>query len=173
MASLRPSIFPTLYHLAARTPHLTPEAFRARLATGIANHYGALSCALHTDATGWASASADPAPAVAALSRLDRARLETIEARLVKATVEQRRMRSALDLDDGSDVDEFLASRLGVFDIFSFPLHNGGAPFAVLVLYLGEDSQHLAEEDIQALSGVGYLAALAGEAIEVTAEGDA
>lgn len=156
----RSSVFPVLFQLAARAPKLGPAAFQTRLATSLANHYGALSCALHTDATGWASAAADPAPVVAQLSRLDRARLETIEARLVKHTVAEKRMRSALDLDDGSDVDEFLSSRLGVFDIFAFPLHDGGAPFAVLVLYLGEDSQHLGEADIQALSALGYLAPL-------------
>jgi hypothetical protein len=161
----RPSVFPVLFRLAARAPRLTPAAFQARLTTGIANHYGALSCALHTDATGWASAAADPAPVIAGLSRLDRARLETIEARLVKDTVEQRRMRSALDLEGRGDVDEFLSSRLGVFDIFAFPLHNGRRPFAVLVLYLGEDSQHLDESDIQALSSLGYLGELVGSGL--------
>ena len=155
MASKRPSIFRVLFALATRAPTLSPEAFQTRLTTSLANHYGALSCALHTDATGWASATADPAPVVAQLSKLDHARLQTIEARLVKATVEHWRMRSALNLDDGSDVDAFLSSRLGVYDIFAFPLHLGELPFAVLVLYLGETSQHLAEEDIQALSALG------------------
>lgn len=162
----RPSVFPVLYALAARAPRLTLGEFLDRLTTGIANHYGALSCALHTDVKGWASAKADPTPEIAELSRIDRARLETIEARLVKATVSEQRMRSALDLEDGSDVDEFLSSRLGVFDIFAFPLHRGGAPIAVLVLYLGEDSQHLGEADIQALSSLGYLASLAGTDLE-------
>jgi len=161
----RPSVFPVLFRLAARAPGLTPAVFQARLTTGLANHYGALSCALYTDATGWASAVADPAPAVAELSRLDRARLETIEARLVRATVEERRMRSALDLEDRGDIDAFLSSRLGVFDIFAFPLHDGGRPFAVLVLYLGADSQHLGESDIQALSALGYLGELVGTAL--------
>ncbi|MDJ0521016.1 MAG: hypothetical protein QNJ90_02965 [Planctomycetota bacterium] len=166
----RTSVFPVLYALAARAPKLAAEQFQPRLMTGLANHYGALWCALHTDATGWASATADPAPAVAALSRLDRARLETIEARLVKDTVDQQRMRSALDLDGRGDVDEFLSSRLGVFDIFAFPLHRGETPFAVMVLYLGEDSQHLGEEDIQALSSLGYLFPLVGTEHEPASE---
>ena len=150
----RASVFPVLYALAARAPGLPLPDFLDRLTTGLANHYGALSCALHTDAKGWPSAKADPTPEIADLSRLDRARLETIEARLVKTTIAEQRMRSALDLEDGSHVDEFLSSRLGVFDIFAFPLHRGGAPV--------EDSQHLGEEDIQALSSLGYLASLAG-----------
>ena len=162
----RPSVFPVLYALAARAPGLPLPDLLDRLTTGLANHYGALSCALHTDAKGWPSAKADPTPEIADLSRLDRARLETIEARLVRATIAEQRMRSALDLDDGSHVDEFLSSRLGVFDIFAFPLHRGGAPVAVLVLYLGEDSQHLDEPDLQALSSLGYLAALAGMDLE-------
>jgi hypothetical protein len=166
MDSTRTSVFDILYRLAARAPQLSPEGFLTRLTTGLANHYAALSCALHTDATGWASASADPAPAIAELSRLDRARIETIEARIVKATVADRRMRSALDLDNGGDVDQFLSSRLGVSDIFAFPLHLGDAPFAVLVLYLGEDSLHLGDPDIQALSALGYLADRVGKSVE-------
>jgi hypothetical protein len=164
----RASVFPVLYAIAARAPRLSLPEFQARLTTGLANHYAALSCALHTDAKGWASAKADPAAEIADLSRLDRARLETIEARLVKTTVAEGRMRSALDLEDGSHVDEFLSSTLGVFDIFAFPLHRGGGPIAVMVLYLGEDSQHLGEEDIQALSSLGYLADLAGSDLAET-----
>ena len=161
----RPSVFPVLFHLAARAPHLSAGEFRARLATGLANHYGALWCSMHTDATGWASAAAEPAPAVAALSKLDRARLETIEARLVRAAVEACTMRSALHLEDRAQVDEFLSDHLGVYDVFAFPLHTGAKPFAVLVLYLGEDSNHLGEDDISGLSALGYLAEIVGSGI--------
>ena len=52
----RASVFPVLYRIAARAHKLAPAAFQLRLTTGLANHYGALSCALHTDASGWASA---------------------------------------------------------------------------------------------------------------------
>ena len=165
----RSSVFPVLFRLAARAPRHQPSAFQERLTTGLANHYGALWCALHTDASGWASATADPAPAVAALSRLDRARLETIEARLVEATVGAGCMCSALSLDDGGGVDAFLSSHLGVTDIFAFPLHTGDRPFAVLVLYLGEDSGTLGEDDVQALSGLGYLFDLVGEDLDRSA----
>jgi hypothetical protein len=160
-----PSIFSMLYRLAARAGQLTLPALQERLTVGIANHYGALGCALHTDATGWASANAEPALEVAQLSRLDRARLETIEARLVRSAVEERRLRSVLDLEDGSRIDEFLGSRLGLLDIFAFPLVRAGAPFAVLVLYLGNESKHLSESDVQAISSVGHLFDLAGTAL--------
>jgi hypothetical protein len=161
----RSSIFPVLYSLAARAPRMTADVFRARLTTSLANHYDALSCALHTDATGSPAAAADPVPEVEALPRLDRARIETIEARLVRYVVEHGTISSALNLEDGSDVDAFLSSRLGVYDIFAFPLKADDAPFAVLVLYLGEDSQHLGEEDLQALCSLGHLFPLVGTAL--------
>jgi hypothetical protein len=160
-----PSIFSVLYRLAARAPGLAAKVFQARLTAGIANHFGAMGCALHTDASGWAASSADPALEVSQLSRLDRARLETIEARLVRTAVSERRMRSVLDLEDGSRVDEFLGERLGLLDIFAFPLERAGQPFAVLVLYLGPSAKHLGERDVHALASVGELLDLAGTAL--------
>ena len=156
-----PSIFTVLYRLAARATGMPRATLQDRLMVGIANHYGALGCALHTDAAGWAASKADPALEVAKLSRLDRARLETIEARLVKEVVLQQQMKSVLDLEDGSRLDEFLAERLGLVDIFAFPLERGGKPYAVLVLHLGPASKHLGELDTIALSTLGELMDLA------------
>ncbi|MCP5070816.1 MAG: hypothetical protein GY946_29985 [bacterium] len=158
----RPPIFPVVYALAARAPRLTASAFRIRLTTALANHYGALSCALHTDASGRAAASAELAPVIEELPRLDRAQIETIEAQLVRKVVEEGYMCSALNLDDGVEVDAFLKSRLGEYDIFAFPLKTVDGPFAVLVLYLGEESRHLGEEDLPALNSLGHLFSLVG-----------
>ena len=160
-----PTIFGVLYRLAARAPQLTPAELQARLTVGIANHFGAAGCAFHPDTNGWASASAEPALELASLSRLDRARLETIEARLVKAAAQERRMRSVLDLEDGSRVDEFLHDRLGLLDIFAFPLQRGDQTFAVLVLYLGNESRHLGEADLHALASAGHLFDIAGTSL--------
>ena len=48
------------------------------------------------------------------------------------------------------------------FTIYLEGTYNGGNPFAVLVLYLGEESQPLDENDVEALSSLGYMADLVG-----------
>jgi hypothetical protein len=165
-----PSIFEVLYCMAVKAPVTPREVFLDRLTTGIANHYGALACAIHTDGTGYAAGAAEPIPQLATLSRLDRARLETIEARLVAVATERGAMASCLDLDgevaESDSADEFLALRLGVVDIFAFPMARESAATEVLVLYLGEDSRHLRDPDMYALSSLGWLVILAGEALE-------
>ncbi len=161
----RPSLFPVLYTLTARAPRLSAEAFRTRLTTALANHYGALSCVLHTDASGRASARAGLAPELEDLPRLERAQIETIEARLVKRVVEENQMRSTLNLEDGVEVDAFMRSLLGEYDVFAFPLVASGGPIAALVLYLGENSQPLGQEDLPALGSIGHIFPLVGAAL--------
>jgi hypothetical protein len=164
-----PSIFEVLYCMAVKAPVTPREQFLDRLTTGIANHYGAVACAIHTDESGSASGAAEPIRALAKLPRLDRARLETIEARLVQVAIERGGMSSCLDLEggiaDATSADEFLAERLGVVDIFGFPMAREESATEVLVLYLGEESRHLRDPDMYALSSLGWLVVLAGEAI--------
>ena len=165
-----PSIFEVLYCLAVRAPGLPREDFLQRLTTGIANFYGAVACAIYTDGSGWATGSAAPIRAMEKLARIDRARLETIEARLAKVAVEHGAMASCLDLEgdiaDEGSADAFLAERLGVVDIFAFPMAREASASEVLVLYLGEESRHLRDPDMYALSSLGWLVVLAGEALE-------
>lgn len=159
------SIFRFLYAMAARAPTTGPDEFLGLLATGLANHYGAEGCAIYRDTSGWAAAAADPAPAVAKLSALDRARLETIEARVVEMTHESDRMVSALDLEE-DHVEEFLGRTLGVADVFGFPLktEDDAEVFGVVVIYLGEDAKPFRDPDMYAMSSLGSLIAAAGKA---------
>ena len=100
------------------------------------------------------------------MPRLDRAQIETIEARLVKRVIEEDQMRSTLNLDDGVEVDAFMRSRIGEYDVFAFPLRAGdGGPIAALVLYLGENSQPLGGEDLPALGSIGHMFPLVGAAL--------
>ena len=165
-----PSIFEVLYCMAVKAPVTERAVFLDRLTTGIANHYGAVACAIHTDGSGTASGTAEPVRALAKLPRLDRARLETIEAKLVDVAIERGAMASCLDLDgevaESDSADEFLARRLGVVDIFAFPMAREESASEVLVLYLGEESRHLRDPDMYALSSLGWLVVLAGEALE-------
>ena len=142
------------------------DEFQRRLVTGLANHYGAEGCAIYTDSSGWAAAAADPAPAVAELERIDRARLETIEARIVNLAQESDRMVSALDLEEGQDETEaFLTRTLGIADIFGFPIKAQDADesvYGVVVIYLGEDAKAFRDPDMYAMSSLGGLIAMAG-----------
>ena len=155
-----------LFRLAARAPELTLDQLMERVTTGVANHFAAVACSIHTDASGWASAAAEPISEIQALPRLDRARLETIEAAVVKGAVANRKMMSALDLENAEDAEELLRSTLGVVDIFAFPLIFEAKIRAVLVLYLSLDSEPLRDADIHGLSAVGELLALAGEHVD-------
>lgn len=150
-----------LFRLAARAPGLGPEELRKRLCTAIANHFGAVACSLHTDASGWPTVAAEPVRAVAKMAALDRARRETIEARLVKEGLRRDTLISALDLEGREEVEAFFQRTLGVVDIFAFPLTHGGTVDAVLVLYLSLDSDPLSESDIHGLLACGELLALA------------
>lgn len=164
-----PSIFEVLYCLAVKAPYTPRASFLDRLTTGIASHYGAVACAIHTDGTGSASGAAEPIAEIGELTRLDRARLETIEARLVQVALEHGTMASCLDLEGDvagtGSPDEFLKDRLGVVDIFAFPMAREASAKEVLVLSLGEDSRHLRDPDMYALSSLGWLVALAGESL--------
>lgn len=169
-----PSIFEVLYCMAVKAPRTPRAVFLDRLTTGIANHYGAVACAIHTDGSGWASGAAEPESDLAELSRIDRARLETLEARLVEVAVERGAMSSLLDLEgqvgDHDSADEFLVDRLGVVDVFAFPMAREASTSEVLVLYLGEESRHLKDPDMYALSSLGWLVVLAGEALDAASQ---
>ena len=153
-----------LFRLAARAPHNSLEDMMSRVTTSVANHFAAVACSLHTDASGWAAAAAEPIRAMQKMERIDRARQETIEANLVKAAVRRQTMMSALDLEERSEIEAFLQRTLGVIDIFAFPLLVDGRVSAVLVLYLSLDSDPLSEADIHGLLSIGELLALTGTA---------
>ena len=151
-----------LFRLASRAPHNALETVMSRVTTSIANHFAAVACSLHTDASGWAAAAAEPIREMQKMDRLDRARQETIEANLVREAVRQKILVSALDLEERSEIEAFLQRTLGVVDIFAFPLIVEGRVSAVLVLYLSLDSDPLSEADIHGLMAIGELLTLAG-----------
>ncbi len=154
-----------LFRLAARAPHNSLEGMMSRVTTSVANHFAAVACSIHTDASGWAAAAAEPIREMQKMARLDRARQETIEANLVKEAVRRKALVSALDLEDRSEIEAFLERTLGVVDIFAFPLLVDGRVSAVLVIYLSLDSDPLSEADIHGLLSVGELLALSGAAV--------
>jgi hypothetical protein len=93
---------------------------------------------------------------------LDRARVETLDARLVREASARDARVSALDLDRDLAAENYLAEVLGVSDVFAVPLTSGGAPSGALVLYLDARSAPPSETDLLALSGLGDVLALCG-----------
>lgn len=162
MATKQSSLHQVLFRLAARAPRLDLESLMNRLCTGVANYYGAVACSIHTNRSGWAAAAAEPIRAISKMSPLDKARRETMEARLVTQAVETRELTSALDLEDRDSTQSFLNRTLGVIDIFAFPLQVEGTVRAVLVLYLSLNSDPLQDGDIHGLLHSGELLTLAG-----------
>lgn len=162
MAAKQSSLHQVLFRLAARAPQLDRLSLMKRLSTGVANYYGAVACSIHTDRSGWAAAAAEPIRAIRKMSPIDKARRETMEARLVAQAVQTKELTSALDLEDRDGTEAFLNRTLGVIDIFAFPLRFAGQVPAVLVLYLSLNSDPLHDGDIHGLLHCGELLALAG-----------
>ncbi len=151
-----------LFRLAARAPALDRAAVMQRLCTAIANNLGAVACSIHGDVSGWPVVTAAPVREIEQMDPLDRARRETIEARLVKETFARDGMISALDLEGRQEVEAFFQRTLGIIDIFAFPLREGGETRGVLVVYLSLDSDPLSDGDVHGLLACGELVGMAG-----------
>lgn len=156
----------SVYGLLVRLGSCARGASRATVAAeavrAVAAEFGAPLVSLHPTSDGWAEAVADPQDLLPRLGLLDRARVETLDARLVAKTLERQSRVSALDLDRDLASEEYLTSVLGVSDVFAVPLMAAGAPAGALVVYLDPDSAPPSETDLLALAGVGDVLALAG-----------
>lgn len=155
-------VYALLVGLAARAPVLSAEELRQALVDGVAQHYGASACTLHTDDSGWPVAQSDAQHALGRLPALARARVETIDARLARSCRSGAAAVSAVDIDPDLRSDAFLTEVLGVGDVFAVPLRRAGRVDGALVLYLPPSSRSLGEADLDALAGLGEILALAG-----------
>ena len=157
------SIYGLLVGLGARAVGVERRVLAPEIARAVAAHFGALMLTLHGVTDGWAEAVADPRGALARLSSLARARVETLDARLVSLAVERDSVVSALDLDKDLAAEGYLAQSLGCSDAFAVPLRVAGGPGGALVVYLGQGSLPPNESDLEALAGLGDVLALAAE----------
>lgn len=153
------SVYALLVRLSSEVSQMAPSQAHGHVARSVAEHYGANAVSLHRGAEGWAAAVADPRGLLRGRSALDRARLETIDARLVREVLRTDRALSALDLDQDLSSEEFVAARLGVSDVFGVPLRAGADLVGVLVLYLPLDARALGGNDFDCLSGLGEVLA--------------
>ncbi len=156
----RDTVYALLVSLAGEARGLGTGPRRQRLVEAVGWHYGATLVTLHLDDGGWPDALSDPRGVLAHLPRLARARVETLDARLVRAALAGNAPVSALDLDPGLEGDQVLREALGVSDVFALPLRAAGRCVGVLALYLPLASRALGEADLEALSGVGEILTL-------------
>jgi hypothetical protein len=155
------TVYGLLVGLGAGAAGASRALLCAKVVTTVSAHFGAAAVTLHPTAEGWAESFSDPRE-LARLSALDRARVETLDARLVREALVRDARVSALDLDKDLAAENYLADVLGVSDVFAVPLKACGAPAGALVLYLDARSAPPSETDLCALSGVGDVLALAG-----------
>lgn len=151
------SVYGLLVALASQAHGLAPRELCQRLVDGIARYYGAVACSLHLDESGWPVALGDAQGVLGRLPRLARARVETIDARMVRDCLRRDGPVSAVDLDTDLQSDELLRDLLGVSDVFALPLRAAGRVPGVLVLYLALDSRSISGGDLEALGGVGEM----------------
>jgi hypothetical protein len=161
-----PTVFAFLFRLARDLPGLAPRHALSRLVTGLANHYGATTCALHVRLGGRRVriAAADDQH----LARLDarqRHLVRAIEGRLLAQVHRSSSMTSALDIDIDDASRRSLLDAVGAMDVFAFPLGVGERRRGVLVLYLPPDARALDERDLAGLEAVGDLLSLVAEQV--------
>lgn len=155
------SIYGLLVGLGARAVGVERRVLAPEIARAVAAHFGAVLLTLHGVADGWAEAVADSRGALARLPALARARVETLDARLVSLAVERDSPVSALDLDLDLSAESYLKESLCCSDVFAVPLRVAGGPAGALVVYLGLGSLPPDESDLLALAGLGDVLALA------------
>ena len=155
------SVYGLLVSLGARAQRLERRVLAPEVARAVAAQFGAVLLTLHGVTDGWAEAVADPLGAFARLKSLDRARVETLDARLVNLAVERDARVSALDLDKDMQAEGYLTKVLGCSDAFAVPLRASGSFAGAAVIYLGQRSLPPSETDLMALGGLGDVLALA------------
>jgi hypothetical protein len=156
-------VFQFLFRLSTDVRSMTPVRLLRRLVTGLANHYGATTCALHVDLGSPVRVAADADRELTALDDDRRARIRAAEQDLVAAVHRTRTMTSVLDIDMIDATTNQAIAAMGVMDVFAFPLHGVPDLRGVLVLYLPPESRALDEYDLAGLEAVGELLALLAE----------
>ena len=164
-------VYRLVFELTARATDVPYDVFLEELVQGLASHYHASICRLHIGER--AVATADEGKLLDALKPDDRARFETMDSMLGDAVCADGVLRTALDLDGGDDIGNFLGRKLMTPETFAFPLMARGRPFGAITLFL-RDPYPFEEADVRGLQAVGnviYAATNKGGALGSTKEG--
>jgi predicted regulator of Ras-like GTPase activity (Roadblock/LC7/MglB family) len=150
------NVYRLVFELTARATDVPYESFLDELVEGLAIHYEAAVCRLHVGETLQAVATADPQGAFAALEQEARSRFDTIDGILAEEVIRDGVLRTALDLDGGEEIVNFLARSLRTPETFAFPLMARGRAFGAITLYL-LDAYPFEEADVRGLQAIGNV----------------
>jgi len=159
-------VYRLVFELTARATDVPYTEFLDELVEGLAAHYHAEACRLHIGEQPQAACAADPHGRVGALSEQDLSRFDTLDGMLAEGVRRDGVLRTALDLDGGEEIVNFLIRELGAAETFAFPLMARGKAFGAITLYL-PDAYPFEEADVRGLQAIGnvlYAAANKGDA---------
>lgn len=159
-------VYRLVFELTARATDVPYEKFLDELVEGLASHYKSHVARVHVGEAPRAAASADPQGYLAELDKSDRARFDTLDAMLAEEVRKDGVLRTALDLDGGQELVNFLARSLRTPETFAFPLIARNKAFGAITLYL-PDAYPFEEADVRGLQAIGnvlYAAANKGDA---------
>jgi len=149
-------VYRLVFELTARATDVPYDQFLDELAQGLAAHYQARICRLHIGDGAEAAASVDIDDALETLPADDLARFEALDGMLAEAVRKDGVLRTALDLQGGEEIVNFLARMLRTPETFAFPLMARGRAFGAITLYL-LDAYPFAEADVRGLQAIGNV----------------
>lgn len=149
-------VYRLVFELTARATDVPYEKFLDELVEGLAVHYHARACRVHVGDAPRAAAAADPDGAVGGLDAANRARFDTIDAMLAEDVRHDGVLRTALDLEGGEEIVNFLARELQTPETFAFPLIARGKAFGSITLYLSR-GYPFEEADVRGLQAIGNV----------------
>ena len=149
-------VYRLVFELTARATDVPYDVFLAELAEGLAAHYQASVCRLHIGEQMRAVASVDVHGKMRDLASDDRARLDTLDGLLADAVKRDGVLRTALDLDGGEEIVNFLGRKLQTPESFAFPLIARGKAFGAITFYL-LDAYPFSEADVRGLQAIGNV----------------
>jgi predicted regulator of Ras-like GTPase activity (Roadblock/LC7/MglB family) len=150
------NVYRLVFELTARATDVPYDTFLEELVEGLSAHYEAAICRLHIGETLRAAATADPQGSYAALEAEDRTRFDTLDGMLAEEVRRDGVLRTALDLDGGEEIVNFLARALRTPETFAFPLIARGRAFGAITLYL-LDAYPFEEADVRGLQAIGNV----------------
>jgi len=156
-------VYRLVFELTARATDVPYGEFLEELVQGLAAHYRASICRLHIGEE--AAATCDEGCLLDALDPDERSRFSTIDTMLAHSVRKDGVLRTAVDLDGGDDIANFLGRKLRTPETFAFPLMARGRAFGAITLYL-LDSYPFEEADVRGLQAIGnvlYAATNRGE----------
>lgn len=149
-------VYRLVFELTARATDVPYETFLDELVEGLAGHYSASVARVHVGDAPRAAAETDVKGALEGVAGPERARFDTIDAMLADAVRKDGQLRTALDLEGGEEIVNFLARSLRTPETFAFPMSARGKVFGAITLYL-ESPYPFEEADVRGLQAIGNV----------------